>query len=361
MKIGIIGAGILGRLLAIEFSKYNYQITLFEKDDMNSSQSSCATAAGMLNPWSEINESTALVFELGVLSLTHWQEVIQKIAAPEILFHCGSAHVSSYGDKAKLDHLLKNLLNKQENFYCIPLDNNLKKQLFNKTNSSYPYGFYLPDEKCLDPQLFIKKSNDYFKKNNNINFCYDTNILKFSQNTISSENKSEYFDLVLNTTGYHGKSDLNNTLRGVRGSLILVEAPQVNLQSIVRLGHLRYPIYIVPRGQNKYIIGATTHETECMKPMTVEANLELLSTACQFDPGFLEANILEQRVNLRPAFASGEPKIQCKNNVYFINGLYRHGITISPIISHYFCEFIHNNFKLPSHLNYSIWDKLWNN
>ncbi len=360
MKIGIIGAGILGRLLAIEFSKYHYQITLFEKDDKNSSLSSCATAAGMLNPWSEINESTALVFELGVLSLTRWQEITQKISAPEILSHCGSAHVSSYGDKAKIDHLLKNLIKKQEGLYCIPLDNSLKKQLFNKINSDFPYGFYLPDEKCIDPRLFITKSNDYFATKNNIHFCYETNILKFSNNTISSENNTENFDLVLNTTGYQGKSDLKDTLRGVRGSLILVEAPQVNLHSIVRLGHLRYPIYIVPRGEHKYIIGATTHETECTKPITVEANLELLSTACQFDPGFLEAHILDQRVNLRPSFANSEPKIQLLNNVYFLDGLYRHGITISPIISQYFGEFIHNNFKLPSHLNASIWDKLWN-
>ena len=72
MKIGIIGAGILGRLLTIEFAKQGYAVSLFEKDDAFSTFSSSATAAGMLNPWSEILESSDFVCQLGILSLNYW-------------------------------------------------------------------------------------------------------------------------------------------------------------------------------------------------------------------------------------------------------------------------------------------------
>ena len=140
-----------------------------------------------------------------------------------------------------------------------------------------------------------------------------------------------------------------------------MEAPLVEIHSNIRLSHLRYPIYIVPRGNHKYIIGATSHESECLKPMTVESLLELLSVATHFDKGFLEANILEQRVNLRPTFESGSPQIHKIEGVYYLNGLYRNGITISPAVVKIFCSYL-DEFKFEdsnNKIDKYFMEKLW--
>lgn len=357
MKVAIIGAGILGRMLTIDFSLLGHSVTLFEKDDSCSTKSSCATAAGMLTPWSEILESPELVFKLGIHSLKRWQEILKSINAEEILIHSGCTHLVTGTDKEKITYLLKYIAKKDPDFSPIEMDSILFEQFFMRKKQHFQYGFFIPNEKCLDPRSFIVKSNEYFSKNNYISFNFNCDIINKIDNFSPKLNENKY-DIIVNTTGYHAKDNLDNLLRGVRGALIVVKAKQVKIDCIVRLGHIRYPIYIVPRGNQTFIIGATSHETECLDSITIADTLELLSMACKFDSGFLEANILEQRVNLRPTFLNSEPKIIKQKNLFYLNGLYRHGITISPTISQYFTQFIHHNYKLPKNLDQSIWEKL---
>ena len=358
MEIAIIGAGILGRMMTVDFSLLGHSVTLFEKDDSHSTKSSCATAAGMLTPWSEILESSELVFKLGVHSLARWKEILSYIEAEDILLNCGCSHLVTASDKAKIVYLLKYISIQDPNFIPVEMNSILLQKFFNRSNQAFQYGFYIPNEKCLDPRIFIKKSNEYYSKKKNISVNFNTKIEKDNIKNYYLKIFDKKYDLIVNTTGFHARENLNDLIRGVRGAVILVKATQVKIDCIVRLSHFRYPIYIVPRGNQTFVIGATSQETECLEPITIADTLELLSMACQFDSGFLEANIIESRVNLRPTFINSEPKIFTHENIFYINGLYRHGITISPAISKYFTEFIHHNFKLPSNLDQSIWNNL---
>jgi glycine oxidase len=365
VKIGIIGAGIMGRLIAIELLKKNYLISLFEKDDILSSHSCAATAAGMLAPWSEATESTDLVFELGLYSLDLWPEILNSINSSDLFMRNGTAHLALYREKYKLDNALSRLKMRNININYKEINDLNKEQLIGNYSENYSAGYYLPNEASIDPRAFLERSNLFFKKNN-LNFFANTKVNHFSKNKISTNEGNYEFDIVINTTGMGCKKEFKanlNLLRGVRGSLLLVEAPLVNIHSIIRLMHLRYPVYIVPRGNHKYIIGATSHESECIKPMTVESLLELLSVATHFDKGFLEAHILEQRVNLRPTFENGSPQIHKINDVYYINGLYRNGITISPAIANIFCKYL-DDFKFKNtnnNIDKYLLEKLWIN
>ncbi len=75
--------------------------------------------------------------------------------------------------------------------------------------------------------------------------------------------------------GLGAQSDLKQ-LRGVRGELIAVEARGVKLNRPIRLMHPRHPIYIVPRENNHFLVGATSIESDDMRPLTVQSALELL-------------------------------------------------------------------------------------
>jgi glycine oxidase len=58
-----------------------------------------------------------------------------------------------------------------------------------------------------------------------------------------------------------------NALRGVRGEVIRVHAPEVSLRRPTRLVHPRYPIYIAPKPDHLFVIGATEIEsTTCRRP-----------------------------------------------------------------------------------------------
>ena len=122
-------------------------------------------------------------------------------------------------------------------------------------------------------------------------------------------------------------------LRGVRGGeAIRVHAPEVELTRPVRLMHPRYQLYAAPRPGREYVIGATQIESDSTRAVTVRSALELLSAAFALHAGFAEAEILELCTGLRPAFPDNLPRVAWDGGVLRVNGLYRHGFLIAPVL-----------------------------
>src|SRR5690606_39177839 len=69
------------------------------------------------------------------------------------------------------------------------------------------------------------------------------------------------FDTVIDARGFGARADWPG-LRGVRGEVLWLHAPEVPLSRPVRLMHPRYQLYIAPRPQQRYVIGATEIESD---------------------------------------------------------------------------------------------------
>jgi len=146
-------------------------------------------------------------------------------------------------------------------------------------------------------------------------------------------------------------------LRGIRGEVVRVFAPEVQLHRPIRLLHPRYPIYIAPKEQGVYVIGATEVESEDMSPMSVRSALELLSAAYSVHAGFGEARIVELNTQCRPTLPDHRPRIgvalsggsesrsstqrSLASHRVSINGLYRHGFMIGPEVVEEATQLIH--------------------
>lgn len=122
-------------------------------------------------------------------------------------------------------------------------------------------------------------------------------------------------------------------LRAVRGEMILLRAPEIALTRPIRLLHPRHPLYVVPRGQGIYMLGATQIESASRSGMTARSALELLSAAYALDPRFAEGEIIEMGADLRPAFADNLPGIVQRGAVLHLNGLFRHGFLMAPALA----------------------------
>jgi glycine oxidase len=137
-------------------------------------------------------------------------------------------------------------------------------------------------------------------------------------------------DWVLDCRGLGAKADWR-ALRGVRGEVVRIHAPDVMLQRPTRLVHPRYPIYIAPKEDHLFVIGATEIESDDLSPASVRSTLELLSAVYAVHPGFAEGRILELATQCRPTLPDNLPAIrQPRAGVLEINGLYRHGFMIAP-------------------------------
>src|SRR6185436_17591930 len=66
---------------------------------------------------------------------------------------------------------------------------------------------------------------------------------------------------------------------------------------------------------------------------SVRSVLELLSAACALHPAFAEAEILEVRADLRPAFANNLPVLRRGPHALHVNGLFRHGFLLAPALA----------------------------
>jgi glycine oxidase len=120
-------------------------------------------------------------------------------------------------------------------------------------------------------------------------------------------------------------------VRGVRGEVVRVHAPEVTLLRPVRLVHPRYPLYIAPKQDHVFVIGATEIESEDMSPASVRSALELLSAAYSVHSGFAEARLLEISAQCRPTLIDNLPAVRFTGpRSLQINGLYRHGFLIAP-------------------------------
>jgi len=151
-----------------------------------------------------------------------------------------------------------------------------------------------------------------------------------------------HFDWVVDTRGL-GARKQQPGLRGVRGEILWLKAPDVKINRLVRLMHPRYRIYIVPRRDDLYLLGATQIESEDKGPISVRSSLELLSAAYSVHPGFGEAQIIHSDTNLRPAYHHNQPQVKFEQNLISINGLFRHGYLMSPAIAQEVATLIDTN------------------
>jgi glycine oxidase len=122
-------------------------------------------------------------------------------------------------------------------------------------------------------------------------------------------------------------------LRGVKGEMVVLRTPDVTLRRPVRLLHPRFPLYIVPRGDGIYMLGATQIESEERHRATARSVMELLSAAYALHPAFADAELLEIGVDARPAFPDNLPRLTAKGDVLHANGLFRHGFLLSPALA----------------------------
>ncbi|MFC7704737.1 FAD-dependent oxidoreductase [Plastorhodobacter daqingensis] len=137
--------------------------------------------------------------------------------------------------------------------------------------------------------------------------------------------------------------DVLADLRGVKGEMVVLRCPDITLARPVRLLHPRHPLYIVPRGDGVFMLGATQIEAGERRRVTARSLLELLSAAYALHPAFAEAEVLEIGVDARPAFADNLPRIRRRGAVIHVNGLFRHGFLLAPSLAGMVADYLTQN------------------
>ncbi|MAD03913.1 MAG: FAD-dependent oxidoreductase [Pseudoalteromonas sp.] len=323
LKIAILGFGLTGRLTALALAK-EHQLSVFEQDDQHASNSAGSVAAAMLAPLAESVLCEQDLALKGLNSISRWQQILSELDEPVYFQQAGSLVVAHQQDKGDLQSFVSRLK---------PLGSNQAKSLSSiqiaelepELAGRFHQGVYLPCEGQLDNQAFYSAS---FKKltSQGVQFKFACKV-ELNGHQVNGQS----FNYVFDCRGLGSKQN-EPLLRGVRGEVARLYAPEVNLTRPIRLMHPRYPIYIAPKPNHQFVIGATEIESQDTGKVTVRSALELLSAAYTVHSGFAEGRIESLQSGLRPAFADNRPKVSIQDRVISINGLYRHGYLLAPLV-----------------------------
>jgi glycine oxidase len=93
------------------------------------------------------------------------------------------------------------------------------------------------------------------------------------------------------------------------------------------------PAYVVPRGDGRYVLGATMEERGFDTTVTAGAVFELLRDASELVPGISELVIDELSAGLRPGTPDNAPMIGPGTlpGLFWATGHYRNGVLLAPI------------------------------
>jgi glycine oxidase len=120
-------------------------------------------------------------------------------------------------------------------------------------------------------------------------------------------------------------------VRPVKGQILRLRDPEGPglLQRVLRFEGG----YIVPRGDGRYVLGATVEERGFERRATAGGVYELLRRAREIVPGILELQIEELSVGFRPTTPDNLPVIGCGtlDGLLWAAGHHRNGVLLAPL------------------------------
>jgi glycine oxidase len=327
----VLGAGLMGRLLAWQLARTGHAVRVFEAGTADAQGSPARIAAAMLAPLAESAITEPGVVEMGRHALTRWPELLAQLSQPVFFQQQGTLILWHRQDAAEAARFARQLQATGDKIPALPklqpLDAAGVTKLEPSLGNRFAQGLYLPGEGQLDNrQLLAALLHELQALQVDLHWNSPRAPQDFQPGTAGQP------DWVFDCRGL-GAREQWAKLRGVRGEVARLHAPEVNLSRPTRLIHPRYPIYIAPKQDHVFVIGATEIESDDLSPPSVRSTLELLSAAYSVHTGFAEARILEIATQCRPTLPDNLPAIrQMGPRVLQINGLYRHGFMISPAL-----------------------------
>ena len=347
----VLGAGLMGRLLANALAQLGHQVTVHEAQGPDAEGAAARVAAAMLAPLAESAITELPVVRMGQHGLTRWPELIAPLPTPVFFQQNGTLVLWHRQDAAEAKRFASILERTQTQLPSLAaletLDADRLNQIEPALQNRFNQALYLPGEAQLDNrQLLAALLQSLTQQQVQLHWHSPRSPEDFQPGQAGQP------DWVFDCRGLGARNEWTQ-LRGVRGEVIRLHAPEVTLQRPTRLIHPRYPIYIAPKEDHVFVIGATEIETEDLSPASVRSTLELLSAAYTVHSGFAEARILEVSTQARPTLTDNLPAVRCLGERSLqINGLYRHGFLISPAMLDVVMEWVqHQTTTLATQFN----------
>jgi glycine oxidase len=304
-SVVVIGAGVVGLTTALTLAERGAKVTLIERSRELGGNASWL-AGGMLAPCCEGESAPRSVVDLGQGAIDWWGAHVPGVV------RAGTLVVAPPRDVGEIDRFAERTGGHER------ADDERIAELEPDLAGRFRTGLFFAGEGHLDPRAAMSALADTLRRHGaDLHFGED------------GKGFGPEAGVVIDCRGFAARAQLTQ-LRGVRGEMIRVRTREVAFTRTVRLLHPRIPLYVVPRANGEFMIGATMIESAEKGAVSVRSAIEMLSAAYALHPAFGEAEILEMSADVRPAFPDNEPRIEERGERIFVNGFYRHGFLLAP-------------------------------
>jgi glycine/D-amino acid oxidase-like deaminating enzyme len=332
----IVGSGLAGIAFSEIALQHNKTILVINDDSQNSTR----IAVGLYNP----------------VILKRFSEVWKAQEQLDLLY----PFYAKLEDKlnVKLDYkysLLRKFysVEEQNNWFTASdkpsLSNYLSTDLITKKWNAIPSPFNFGEvlhSGYVDTALLFDSYKNYLKSiNSYLEDTFDHSKLIITSDFIEYKNTKAKHIVFAEGFGMVSNPFFNKLpLDGTKGELLLIKAPNLDLDVIVKSS-----IFVLPLGNDLYKVGATYNWQDKTNQPTEVAKAELITDLkelinCDFE-------VIDHYAGVRPTVKHRRPLVgthQIYNNLHLLNGLGTRGVMLAPAMAKDLFNFIEYQTPLDS-------------
>jgi glycine oxidase len=340
----VIGGGVIGLAVAWRAAQRGHAVCVLERGELGAGTS--RVAAGMLAPVTEADPGELALLELGLHSARAWPGFAAELAAASGadpgLRRCGALVVARDGDEAAALE--------RELALRLALGLDVERVLPSAARRLEPalapalrLALAVPGDHAADPRALLLALTEAARRAGaQLRTGATVRSLRVGGGRVAGVRLADgelvaAEQVVVAAGAWSGAIEglpdgARIPLRPVKGQILRLRDPRGPglLERIVRFEGG----YLVPRGDGRYVLGATMEERGFDTTVTAGALYELLRDAGELVPGIHELVVEETAAGLRPATPDNAPVLGAAGEaegLVWATGHHRNGILLAPV------------------------------
>ena len=305
--VAIVGAGIVGLSIAHRAAREGMSVAVYDRDP---AASASHVAAGMLAPVTEAEFGNPELLELGLAAAERWPAFAAELGVE--LRTTGTLLVARDRDEAEaLDR--EQAFRDRLGLRVERLRPTAARRLEPALAPTIRLALHVPDDHAVDPRAVLAAL---------------AAGVEVERRDVASVDELDAETVVV-AAGAWSAALADVPVRPVKGQILRLRDPDGPglLHRVLRFEGG----YLVPRGDGRYVLGATVEERGFDTAVTAGGVYELLRDATELVPGISELEIEELTAGLRPGTPGNVPIVRREGRVVVATGHFRNGILLAPL------------------------------
>jgi glycine oxidase len=335
----VVGGGVIGLSAAWRMAQRDLRVVVVERGEPGHGTSS--VAAGMLAPIAEADPAEEALLHLGIDSARAYPGFVSELEALTGMdagyLRSGTLLAARDRDEAEaLDHELA--IRRRLGLEVSRLRPSQARELEPALAPTLTAALEFADDHVIDPRLLCAALAEAVRRSGGeLRSRAEVAAVEMEDGVVLGDGERLSAPRIVVAAGVWSGSIAGITgeaqvpIRPVKGQIVRCHDP-AGPGLLTRV--LRMPTaYVVPRGDGRYVVGATMEERGFDTTVTAGALFELLRDAGELLPGLSELVIDELSAGLRPGTADNAPIIGpgAIDGLFWATGHYRHGILLAPV------------------------------